>query len=69
MAVKRLVKENNTSFESQIKHLENNDALYEMISSIAIDGGYLLIFDHAEVKKWTNDWITIQGKRIFMIWV
>ncbi|MEY4937017.1 MAG: hypothetical protein RIS64_3376 [Bacteroidota bacterium] len=37
-AVKRLVKENNTNFESQIKHLENNTALYEMVYTIAVDG-------------------------------
>jgi AAA-like domain len=43
--------------------------LADYLESQQLSEGYLLIFDHAEIKKWTNDWITIQGKRIFMIWV
>ncbi|MEO0040908.1 MAG: hypothetical protein RL329_356 [Bacteroidota bacterium] len=37
-AVKRLLKETNTNFESLIKNLENNPDLYRMIQRIAIDG-------------------------------
>jgi AAA-like domain len=43
--------------------------LTDYLESQQLDEGYLLIFDHAEVKKWANEWITAQGKRIFMIWV
>jgi hypothetical protein len=43
--------------------------LADYLESQQLNEGYLLIFDHAEVKKWANDWITVQGKRIFMIWV
>jgi energy-coupling factor transporter ATP-binding protein EcfA2 len=31
--------------------------------------GYLLIFDHSGVKKWHSEWITVQNKRIFAVWV
>jgi hypothetical protein len=31
--------------------------------------GYLLIFDHSEVKKWHSEWIDIDGKKVFMVWV
>jgi hypothetical protein len=43
--------------------------LTNYLESQQLNEGYLLIFDHAEIKKWANDWITVQGKRIFMIWV
>jgi hypothetical protein len=43
--------------------------LTDYLESQQLQEGYLLIFDHAEVKKWANEWITVQGKRIFMIWV
>ena len=31
--------------------------------------GYLLIFDHSEIKNWDSAWIEVQGKRIFQVWV
>jgi AAA-like domain len=43
--------------------------LTDYLESQQLDEGYLLIFDHAEVKKWANEWITAQEKRIFTIWV
>jgi AAA-like domain len=43
--------------------------LTDYLESQQLSEGYLLIFDHAEVKKWNHEWITAQGKRIFTIWV
>jgi hypothetical protein len=37
-AVRRLIKSNNTNFDSLIKNLENNPALHEMVQQIVIDG-------------------------------
>jgi hypothetical protein len=37
-AVKRLVHETNTNFETQVKNLENNPDLYETVYQIAIEG-------------------------------
>ena len=34
-----------------------------------LDEGYLLVFDHSEVKKWDSDWIEVNGKKVFMAWV
>ena len=31
--------------------------------------GYLLIFDHAEVKNWHSEWIEINGKKVLVAWV
>jgi Predicted AAA-ATPase/PD-(D/E)XK nuclease superfamily len=38
LAVRRLIKENNTNFDSLIKNLENNPPLHDMIQRIVIDG-------------------------------
>ena len=35
----------------------------------ALDSGYLLIFDHSEVKNWHSEWIEAHGKKIFTVWV
>ena len=35
----------------------------------AVNEGYLLIFDHAEVKKWDSKWVESNGKKIFAVWV
>ena len=34
-----------------------------------LNEGYLLVFDHSEVKKWDSDWIEVNGKKVFMAWV
>ena len=34
-----------------------------------LNEGYLLVFDHSEVKKWDSDWIEVNGKKVFMVWV
>jgi hypothetical protein len=39
-AVKRLVKEHNTNFETQVKNLETYPDLYQLVYSVAIDGEF-----------------------------
>ncbi len=34
-----------------------------------LDEGYLLIFDHSEVKEWQSEEIAVNGKHIFAVWV
>jgi hypothetical protein len=34
-----------------------------------LDAGYLVIFDHAKVKKWRSERYIINGKRILAVWV
>jgi AAA-like domain/PD-(D/E)XK nuclease superfamily len=34
-----------------------------------LNEGYLLIFDHTNIKKWQHEWIMVAGKRIFAAWV
>ena len=35
----------------------------------AVNEGYLIIFDHAEVKKWDSKWVESDGKKIFEVWI
>jgi Predicted AAA-ATPase len=35
----------------------------------ALTEGYLLVFDHSEIKKWHSEWLDVQGKKIFSVWV
>ena len=35
----------------------------------ALSEGYLLIFDHSEIKNWQSEWREVQGKRVFAVWV
>ena len=43
--------------------------LADYLEKQALDEGYLLIFDHSEVKNWHSEWINEQGKKIFAVWV
>lgn len=31
--------------------------------------GYLVIFDRTGDKTWKHEWITIEGKQVFAVWV
>jgi AAA-like domain len=50
-AVKRLLNESNTNFETQIKNLENNPNLYETIYSVAIEGDVRMFNIHNPVTN------------------
>ena len=43
--------------------------LADYLDRQSLTEGYLLIFDHSEVKKWDSDWTEKNGKRVFMAWV
>ena len=43
--------------------------LVDYLDVQALNEGYLLIFDHSEVKKWKSEWLEMHGKKIFMVWV
>ena len=43
--------------------------LANYLDAQALDEGYLLIFDHSEVKNWRSEWIDAHGKKVFVIWV
>ena len=43
--------------------------LVDYLDTQGLDEGYLMIFDHSEVKNWRSEWREVQGKRIFAVWV
>ena len=50
-------------------HAEGLNQLADYLDRLALTEGYLIIFDHAEVKSWNAEWINHEGKKIFMVWV
>jgi hypothetical protein len=50
-------------------HKEGLNQLDDYLNRLALTEGYLLIFDHKEIKTWEADWIDHNGKRIFIAWV
>ena len=50
-------------------HKEGLAQLTDYLDRLALTEGYLVIFDHASVKEWKNEWVEEDGKRIFVVWV
>ncbi len=50
-------------------HEEGLEQLCDYLDRQNLDTGYLLIFDHSEIKKWHSEWIETAGKKIFIAWV
>jgi AAA-like domain/PD-(D/E)XK nuclease superfamily len=53
----------------QKAHEKGLAQLTDYLDRQSLSEGYLLVFDHSEVKKWKSEWIESQGKKIFMVWV
>jgi hypothetical protein len=43
--------------------------LSDYLDTQGLKEGYLIIFDHSEVKNWQAEWIEAHGKKIFVVWV
>ncbi len=43
--------------------------LVDYLNIQSLSEGYLLIFDHSEVKDWRSEWVEVGGKKIFAVWV
>lgn len=43
--------------------------LADYLERQGLNEGYLIVFDHAKKKTWQSSWETVQGKRIFVVWV
>ncbi len=50
-------------------HEEGLNQLADYLDRLDLEEGYLLVFDHAEVKKWDSGWLVHKGKKIFVVWV
>ena len=50
-------------------HEEGLLQLCDYLNRLALNEGYLLIFDHAKRKSWKREWTTVEDKKIFMVWL
>jgi Predicted AAA-ATPase len=56
-------------WRGQAAHEEGLKQLSDYLDRLELTEGYLLIFDHKEVKMWQSEWITYKNKKIFVAWV
>jgi hypothetical protein len=56
-------------WRGQAAHEEGLNQLSDYLDRLALTEGYLVIFDHKEIKSWHTEWIEYDGKRIFAVWV
>ena len=56
-------------WRGQVAHEEGLAQLSDYLDRLKLTEGYLLIFDHKEVKTWHSEWITYKNKKIFIVWV
>ena len=56
-------------WRGQIAHEEGLNQLSDYLDRLKLTEGYLVIFDHKEIKTWHSEWITYNDKKIFIVWV
>ena len=56
-------------WRGQVAHEKGLNQLDDYLNRLKLTEGYLLIFDHSAVKTWHSEWITHNGKKIFIVWV
>ena len=50
-------------------HEKGLEQLADYLDRQAISEGYLIIFDHRKKKSWKKEWVTVDGKKVFVVWV
>jgi hypothetical protein len=56
-------------WRGEIAHEKGLNQLADYLDRLHLTEGYLIIFDHKEIKTWDSGWINHNGKRIFIVWV
>ncbi len=56
-------------WHGQAAHEKGLDQLSDYLDRLHLTEGYLIIFDHKEIKTWDSGWINHKDKRIFIAWV
>jgi transposase len=56
-------------WRGEVAHEKGLEQLSGYLDRLKLTEGYLLIFDHKEIKTWHSEWITYKDKKIFMVWV
>ncbi len=52
-----------------VAHEEGLEQLSDYLDRLKLTEGYLIIFDHKEIKTWDAGWIDYKDKKIFIAWV
>ena len=50
-------------------HKEGLSQLNNYLNILGLSEGFLIIFDHNEIKTWKSEWMEYEGKKIFAVWV
>ncbi len=50
-------------------HKKGLTQLVDYLDRQTIEEGYLVIFDQRKKKSWKKEWVTVNGKKVFAIWV
>jgi hypothetical protein len=56
-------------WRGQAAHEEGLEQLSDYLDRLKLTEGYLIIFDHKEIKTWESGWIDYKDKKIFIAWV
>ena len=56
-------------WRGQKEHEKGLIQLADYLGRQELNQGYLLIFDHSEVKKWHSEWLEVGDKKVFAVWV
>ena len=56
-------------WRGQVAHEEGLSQLNDYLTRLNLTEGYLIIFDHKEIKMWQSEWISYDDKKIFIVWV
>ena len=56
-------------WRGDVAHKKGLEQLCDYLDRQSLSEGYLVVFDHAEIKEWKSQEVEMEGKKIFMIWV
>jgi hypothetical protein len=56
-------------WRGEVAHEKGLTQLADYLDRLNLDTGYLVVFDHKDIKKAQSEWIEHQGKKIFIVWV
>ena len=56
-------------WRGDVAHKKGLEQLCDYLDRQSLSEGYLVVFDHAEIKEWKSEEVEMNGKKILAIWV
>ena len=56
-------------WRGEAAHQQGLLQLSDYLDRLSLTEGYLLIFDNAKRKSWKKEWVEVEGKKVFVVWV